>query len=220
MDGHNKTICMVFNASKFELMRYVPRTEEVWNYQYVAPDGSPIEQKQQLRDLGVIMSDTAKFEDQIKAVVVKSKQQMGWILRSFSTREAYPMLTLFRAMVLPLIEYCCQIWSPRTVGNIRLLESVQRTFTNRISGMQHLDYWERLKKLNLYSLERRRERYQIIYIWKMINELVPNIDTDDEIRIILSGRRGRICRIPPINNRAAARVQSDTERKFVCDTRP
>lgn len=130
---------MVFNASKFELMRYVLGAEDVWNYQYSAPDGSPIEQKQQLRDLGVIMSDTAKFEDQIKAVVVKSKQQTGWIFRSFSTREAYPMLTLFRAMVLPLIEYCCQIWSPRTVGNIRLLESVQRTFTNRISGMQHMD---------------------------------------------------------------------------------
>ena len=35
-------------------------------------------------------------------------------------------------------------------------------------------YEARLKFLNLYSLERRRERYLIIYLTKIINGLVPN----------------------------------------------
>ena len=38
--------------------------------------------------------------------------------------------------------------------------------------MQSLDYWERLKHLNLYSQERRRERYSIIFIWKISVGLV------------------------------------------------
>ena len=35
-------------------------------------------------------------------------------------------------------------------------------------------YHERLKSLGLYSLQRRRERYCIIYIWKIIEGLAPN----------------------------------------------
>jgi hypothetical protein len=59
---------------------------------------------------------------------------------------------------------------------VRKLEAVQRTFSSRISGMRELDlnYWERLKPLGLYSLERRRKRYIIVYTWKMITGLARN----------------------------------------------
>ena len=39
--------------------------------------------------------------------------------------------------------------------------------------MDGLDYLERLKKLGMYSQERRRERYQIIFIWKLSLMSVP-----------------------------------------------
>ena len=35
------------------------------------------------------------------------------------------------------------------------------------------DYWTRLKTLCLYSQERCRERYRIVYIWKVLENLVP-----------------------------------------------
>ena len=41
------------------------------------------------------------------------------------------------------------------------------TFTYKITEVQHLNYWERLRELKLYSLQRRRERYIIIHIWKI-----------------------------------------------------
>jgi hypothetical protein len=86
------------------------------------------------------------------------------------------MMTLFRALVLPNLEYCCQHWSLLKAGAVRKLEAVQRTFTCRISGMRelNLDYWGRLKHLGLYSLE-KRERYIILYTWKMITGLAPNL---------------------------------------------
>ena len=40
--------------------------------------------------------------------------------------------------------------------------------------MESLDYSERLVFLKLHSLQRRRERYCIIYVWKIIEGLVPN----------------------------------------------
>ena len=40
--------------------------------------------------------------------------------------------------------------------------------------MAQLDYWERLRKLRLMSLQRRRERYTIIQMWKSYNGASPN----------------------------------------------
>ena len=58
--------------------------------------------------------------------------------------------------------------------DIEKLESVQRTFTSKLNGLQDLNYHERLRALNLYSLQRRRERFCIITIWKIANGFHPN----------------------------------------------
>ncbi|CAL8377837.1 unnamed protein product [Gadus morhua 'NCC'] len=60
------------------------------------------------------------------------------------------------------------------VSDIQTIEDVQRNFTRRIAGTGDLDYWERLSALNLLSLQRRRERYMIIHVWKILNETTPN----------------------------------------------
>ena len=100
---------------------------------------------------------------------------MGLVLRTFDSREAGAMLLLFKTLILAILEYCCQTWSPISVGDIRVIEGVQRTFTNKIVGCSEFNYWERLDLLRLYSLERRRERYQVIYIWKILKGVVPNV---------------------------------------------
>ena len=60
--------------------------------------------------------------------------------------------------------------------DMQAIEAIQRTFTYKITEVQHLNYWERLHELRLYSLQRCRERYIIIYIWKITEHMVPNID--------------------------------------------
>ena len=58
---------------------------------------------------------------------------------------------------------------------IQLMEGVQRNFTSRIGGLQHLNYWERNVQLKLMSLQRRRERYNIsLMMWKILHNVVPN----------------------------------------------
>ena len=39
----------------------------------------------------------------------------------------------------------------------------------------YVDYWERLKRLKLYSLERRRERYMIMYMYQIHLGMVPDL---------------------------------------------
>ena len=66
------------------------------------------------------------------------------------------MKTLFTSLIRPNVEYGCQIWNPTKRQEIVELEMVQRRFIKRIEGIEHLTYPEQLKKLKLYSLERRR----------------------------------------------------------------
>ena len=45
----------------------------------------------------------------------------------------------------------------------------------KIEGMEKLDYHQRLKECGLYSLERRRERYMIIYGWQQLENIKENV---------------------------------------------
>ena len=60
----------------------------------------------------------------------------------------------------------------------------------------------------MYSLQRRRERYRIIYIWKILEGLVPNISHggDGGIKKLHTARNGRTSQIPTLNRTTSAKV--------------
>lgn len=202
---------MLFNNNKFEHMHYNPGGTSSNVHVFKAPDNTPIETKHHTRDLGIILSCDGNFTQHVHSVVKKARSQAGWILRTFRTRERLPMLTLYKSLIIPLLEYCCQLWSPWRAGEKQMLESVQRSFTSRISGVQHLDYWGRLRELNLYSLERRRERYAILYIFKILTGKVIN---NLNIQFIDHQRRGRLCHIKRTHPRASTRIKTLKENSF------
>ena len=68
-----------------------------------------------------------------------------------------------------MLESSSPAWSPILKGNIDLLERVQRYFTKRLPGFNHLSYAERLFVLKMDSLEHRRARADIILFYKLIS---------------------------------------------------
>ena len=78
------------------------------------------------------------------------------------------MLTIMRSLIHPRLDYCSQLWSPRDQASINRLEGVQRQFISQIRdpALLQMNYWEKLSHLRVYSQERRRERYQICFLWK------------------------------------------------------
>ena len=86
------------------------------------------------------------------------------------------MLTLWKALVLPHFDYCSQLWSPSSILHIQELESIQRSFLKKIKGLSSMNYWKQLKSINMYSLQRRREQYRIIYVWSILEGIVPNFN--------------------------------------------
>ena len=212
---------MELHGDKFEHMHYSgkPTKDRSPAHSFISSSGLVIEEKTYIeKDLGVIMSNTASFERQINQVVSDANKQASWVLRTFTTRDQTPMLTLFKSLVQCKLDYCSQLWSPSSKGDIAKLEMVQRSFLRKIRGVGHLSYWEQLKRLNLYSQERRRERYMIIYVWRILEGQVPNISDNERGCIRLKqtqrhgeneeDRLGRKCDIPNILTYSTSHVQN------------
>ena len=184
---------MEFNDVKFELLRYGKNNSLKEDSKYFSNNGEPIKEKSNVKDLGVTMSNSANFSIHINNVISKTNQLSAWILRTFKSRNQEIMLTLWKSLVIPHFDYCSQLYSPSRVSEIQQLEMVQRSFLRKIKGTKSLNYWEQLKKLKVSSLERRRERYQIIYIWKMLEGIVPNFEDSSKVLALENERRGRTC---------------------------
>ena len=182
---------MKFNSKKFQYINFGIHPEDKDSNVYVGPDLNLINASKTVKDLGVTMSNDCMFDQHIHNVVKRSSQLCGWILRTFQTRSSLLMLTLFKSIVLSRIDYGSQLWSPSKKGYICELERIQRSFTKYISGMQNLSYHQRLNALRLYSLQRRRDRYIVIYMWKILENLVPNLIP--KVQIYTSERRGKLC---------------------------
>ena len=118
---------------------------------------------------------------------------------------------MWRTYVQGLLDYGSQVWCPTDPTLIAHLETTQRVFTMQIDGLQHLIYWERLKEMNLLSVQRRLERYRVIYLWKIIQGLVPNFG----IKWNNSERRGIYIDIPKSNYKHTAMGKKMRDQSLV-----
>ena len=128
-----------------------------------------------LKDLGIILSSNCSFDQHIITLRKRCTGLCGWILRTFNSRESTVIMTLFKSLVLSRIDYRSQLWSPTKIHQIIMIGKIQKAFTKHIKGFSSFSYQESLSNLKFYSLQRRRERYIVIYVWKILENLVPNL---------------------------------------------
>ena len=100
---------MVFNAGKFELLRFWLDRDAAPDVLYLSPEGGPIEEKESLRDLGVRISTDLSFSEQIDMTVNSASKMAGWALRTFRRRGKQLMLTVLRSLIQPRLDYCSQL---------------------------------------------------------------------------------------------------------------
>ena len=81
------------------------------------------------------------------------------------------------------------MWSPSSVGDVLLLESVQRNFTKKIPSLKYKPYFERLKATNLSTLELRRLYADLTFCYKILNGLVAG--PPNKCGLTLANRKSR-----------------------------
>jgi len=130
-------------------------------------NGVILKYSNQAKDLGVVFDNKLSFTAHISKMVAKAKNKVFILYRCFKSTNIDCLLKAYCSYVLPILDYCSPIWSLCKVSEIISIESVQRIFTKRLAGLHNLSYSERLKELNLCSLELRRLRSDLLLCYKL-----------------------------------------------------
>jgi len=158
---------MLFNLQRCEVM-HIGRKNH--NAKYEMGGKELIEVKEE-KDLGVIVSSDLKFGKQCAIAAKKGNQILGIIARTFENRSKKIILQLYKSLVRPHLDYCIQAWRPHLVKDIEALEKVQRRATRMIRDCKGMSCCDRLKKLNITTLETRRIRADLLEVFKIMKGL-------------------------------------------------
>ncbi len=122
--------------------------------------------------------------------------------RSFCELSKIAFIPLYRAIVRPHLEYAMEANALTLKADINQLERVQ--------CLRHVPYEERLRQLNLFSLERRRLRVDLILVFENFKSDVDLNPPDFFLRPPRAGLRGYTARTKP---------SSAQERCLICSCR-
>ena len=118
--------------------------------------------------MGVQVHRSLKVVTQVEKVVKKAYGMLAFIGRDIEFKNWQVMLQLYRTLVRLHLEYSVQFWSPHYQKDVEALERVRKRFTRMLPGMEGINYEERLEKLDLFLLERRRLRGDLIEVYRIM----------------------------------------------------
>ena len=133
------------------------------------PNDVMIETVTEENDLGVTFDNELKFSKHIAVCVNKANQRVGLLRRNFKYLDKKAFITVYKSIVLPVFKYCSTVWYTMYKKDSELIEKVQRRATKLLPELKNLDYSTRLRKLNLPSLVYRRERADVLQIYRIIH---------------------------------------------------
>jgi len=130
-------------------------------------DRQELEEVEEERDLGVMISGDLKASRQCRIAYNKAMKMLGMMSRTIMFKNKAVLLSLYKTLVRPNLEYCSPAWSPHYTKDKVLLERAQHRFTRMIPGLAKKDYLTRLNILGIWTLEERRNRADLIEVFKI-----------------------------------------------------
>ena len=160
------------NSNKCVAMRFSPKSVNhlATNVSPYKIGNSHIKFVTSHSDLGITIDQSLKFHNHIRMKTASVNNLVTNLLSCTISRNSEFMLNIFTMHIRPLLEYGCQVWNTGYLGDLKMLERIQRRWTREIDGMQGLEYSERLRKLDLFSIQGRLLRADLLLVWKIIHK--------------------------------------------------
>ena len=140
-------------------------------------------------DLGVTVDSRLRFHAHVSSKVNTANAMLTNVLCCTVNRDASFLLNVYRSYIRPVLEYGSIIWNVGYVCDLISLERVQRRLTKAVCGLENLPYHDRLKALNLHSFRGRLLRSDLIFVWKVFNNLT-SVSPNQIFILNDSSRRG------------------------------
>ena len=132
-------------------------------------DGKILRSSDSEKDLGSIISSDLSLSPNTKRLVSLARGREGVLFRALGRLDRISFPRIFRMFIRPFLEINIQAVSPFLTRDTTSLEGVQRRATKRVRGLSTLSYPERLEQLNLFPLEYRRLRGDLILLFKIMH---------------------------------------------------
>ena len=159
------------NYNKCAVMRFSPKSSPL-PYTGRSPytvNNESIQFVETYCDLGVTIERDLRFHVHIRNKAASVGGLATNLLCSTLNREPEFMMNVFTMHIRPLIDYASPVWNLGYVGDLKLIEGVQRRWTKAINGFENISYSERLQRLDLFSIQGRLLRTDLILTWKILN---------------------------------------------------
>ena len=159
------------------------------NFPYYV-NGTEIKTVTTEKDIGFWVTNDLSTTTHVHKARSRALGEIARIKRNLSFIDKKAFCALYNQRVRPHLDYGMTACPPDSAAEAKLLERVQAKATALVFGMKGLNSEERRKKLGLMSLEERRERGDLIEVFKILKGLT-RIDPAEfwEVRDARNGTR-------------------------------
>ena len=172
---------MRFNAKKCYILSIRNKSQRFYSL-----NGHILQQVQNNPYLGLQISEDLKWTTHIANVTKKANSTLGFLRRNLRHCPKDCKKLAYISLVRSTMEYGAIIWDPFATGEINKLERVQRQAARFITG----DYKSRdegcvtnmLARLELQELRDRRTSQRLIFMYKVVEGLVPAIEAEEYLK--------------------------------------
>jgi hypothetical protein len=137
-------------------------------------NGTPIKEVTSHKHLGLIINQSLTWSDHTSQIVHKASKCIGLLQRISRDVPRQCLETLYKSMILPIMEYGDIIYDGSADLHLKRLENIQRKAALSCTGAyRHTNHERLLEELGWPLLSKRRKNHRLNMMFKIQNGLTP-----------------------------------------------